>query len=97
MTPERKMSKSNSATSVVSLDTITSFHLIGFKRFWNGNCQSVAMVRMHVTKVICSKKTGTTAKILIKDWLIMFIAVVSPQAGHGVKPTAIYRALDRVI
>lgn len=55
------------------------------------------MVRMHVTKVICSKKTGTTAKILIKDWLIMFIAVVSPQAGHGVKPTAIYRALDRVI
>lgn len=55
------------------------------------------MVRMHVTKVICSKKTGTTAKILITDWLIMFIAVVSPQAGHGVKPTAIYRALDRVI
>ena len=28
-----------------------------------------------------------------KDRLIMFIAVVSPQAGHGVKPTAIYRVI----
>ena len=51
------------------------------------------MVRTQVTKVICSKMTGTTAKILIQDWLIMFITVVSPQAGHGFKPTAIYRVI----
>ena len=41
---------------------------------------------MQVTKVTCSE-------ILIKDWLIMFIAVVSPQADHGGKPTAIYRVI----
>ena len=93
MTPERRTSTLNNATSVVSLDTIISFHLIDCQRFWDGSCHSVAMVRMQVTKVICSKKTGTTAKILIKDWLIMFIAAVSGQAGRGVKPTAIYRVI----
>ena len=43
------------------------------------------MVRIQVTKVIYSKNTGTTAKILI--------TVVSLQAGHGVKPTAIYQVI----
>ena len=90
MTPERRTSTLNNATSVVSLDTISFFHLIDYQRFWDGSCHSVAMVRIQVTKVICSKNTGTTAKILIKDrLLIMFIAVVSPQAGHYVKPTAL--------
>ena len=90
MTPERRTATLNNATSVVSLDTISFFHLIDYQRFWDGSCHSVAMVRIQVTKVICSKNTGTTAKILIKDRLIMFIAVVSPQAeGHYVKPTAL--------
>ena len=93
MTQERRTSTLNNATSVVSLDTISSFHLLDYQRFWDGSCHSVAMVRMQVIKVICSKMTGTTAKILIKDWLIMFITVVSPHAGHGVKPTAIYRVI----
>ena len=57
-----------------------------YQRFWDGSCHSVAMVKMQVIKVICSE-------ILIKDRLIMFIAVVSPQAGHGGKPTAIYRVI----
>ena len=86
MTLERRTSTLNNATPVVSLDTISYFHLIGFQSFWDGSCHSVAMVKMQVTKVICSE-------ILIKDWLIMFIAVVSPQAGHGVKPTAICRVI----
>ena len=83
MTPERRTSTSNNATSVVFLDTISYFHLIDYQRFWDGSCHSVAMVKMQVTKVICSE-------ILIKDWLIMFIAMVSPQADHDGKPTAIY-------
>ena len=83
MTPERRTNTLNNATPVVSLDTISFFHLIVYQGFWDGSCHSVAMVKMQVTKVICSE-------ILIKDWLIMFIAVVSPQAGHDVKPTAIY-------
>ena len=33
MTPERRTSTLNNATSVVSLDTISSFHLIGYQRF----------------------------------------------------------------
>ena len=86
MTLERRTYTLNNATPVVSLDTISYFHLIGFQRFWDGSCHAVAMVKMQVTKVICSE-------ILIKDWLIMFIAVVSPQAGHGVKPTAICRVI----
>ena len=83
MTPERRTYTLNNAKPVVSLDTISSFHLIDYQGFWDGSCHSVAMVKMQLTKVICSE-------ILIKDWLIMFIAVVSPQAGHDVKPTAIY-------
>ena len=83
MTPERRTYTLNNATPVVSLDTVSSFHLIDYQGFWDGSCHSVAMVKMQVTKVICSE-------ILIKDWLIMFIAVVSLQAGHDVKPTAIY-------
>ena len=67
MTLERRTYALNSATPVVSLDTISSFHLIDYQRFWDGSCHSVAMVKMQVTKVICSE-------ILIKDWLIMFIA-----------------------
>ena len=86
MTPERRTSTLNNATSVVSLDTISSFHLIDYQRSWDGSCHSVAMVKMQVTKVICSE-------ILIKDRLIMFIAVVTPQAGHRGKPTAIYRVI----
>ena len=86
MTLERRTYTLNNATPVVSLDTISYFHLIGYHRFWDGSCHSVAMVKMQVTKVIYSE-------ILIKDWLIMFIAVVSPQAGQGVKPTAICRVI----
>ena len=86
MTLERRTYTLNNATPVVSLDTISYFHLIGYRRVWDGSCHSVAMVKMQVTKVICSE-------ILIKDWLIMFIAVVSPQAGQGVKPTAICRVI----
>ena len=67
MTLERRTYALNNATPVVSLDTIISFHLIDYQRFWDGSCHSVAMVKMQVTKVICSE-------ILIKDWLIMFIA-----------------------
>ena len=47
MTPERRTSTLNNATSVVSLDTIGSFHLIGYQRFWDGSCHSVVVVRMH--------------------------------------------------
>ena len=83
---ERRTYTLNNATSVVSLDTISSFHLIDYQRFCDGSCHSVAMVKMQLTKVICSE-------ILIKDWLIMFIAVVSPRADHGGKPTAIYRVI----
>ena len=83
VTPERRTSTSNNAISVVSLDTISYFHLIDYLRFWDGSCHAVAMVKMQVTRVICSE-------ILIKDWLIMFIAVVSPPVDHGGKPTAIY-------
>ena len=79
MTPERRTSTLNNATSVVSLDTISFFHCIDYQRFWDGSCQSLAMVRIQVTKVICSKNTGTKAKILIKDRLIMFITMVSPR------------------
>ena len=86
MTLEGRTYTLNNATTVVSLDTISSFHLIDYQRFCDGSCHSVAMVKMQVTKVICSE-------ILIKDWLIMFIAVVSPQADHGGKPTAIYRVI----
>ena len=67
MTLERRTYALNNATPVVSLDAIISFHLIDYRRFWDGSCHSVAMVKMQVTKVICSE-------ILIKDWLIMFIA-----------------------
>ena len=83
MTPERRTPTLNNATSVVSLDTISSFHLIDYQRSWDGSCHSVAMVKM---QVICSE-------ILIKDRLIIFIAVVTPQAGHRDKPTAIYRVI----
>ena len=86
MTVERRTYTLNNATPVVSLHTISFFHLIDYQRFCDGSCHSVAMVKMQVTKVICSE-------ILIKDWLIMFIAVVSPQADHGGKPTAIYRVI----
>ena len=84
MTLERRTYTVNNGISVVSLVIISSFHLIGYQRFRDGSCHSVAMVRIQVTKVICLKKTGTTAKM--KDWLIMFIAVVSRRAGHGGKP-----------
>ena len=67
MTPERRTYTLNNAKPVVSLDTISSFHLIDYQGFWDGSCHSVAMVKMQLTKVICSE-------ILIKDWLIMFIA-----------------------
>ena len=83
VTPERRTSTSNNATSVVFLDTVSYFHLIDCQRFWNGSYHSVALAKMQVTRVICSE-------ILIKDWLIIFIAMVSPQADHGGKPTAIY-------
>ena len=89
MTPERRTSTSNNATSVVSLDTISYFHLIDYQRFWDGSCHSVAMVKMKVTRVIRSE-------ILIKDWLIIFIAVFSPQADHGGKQTAIYRVIFKL-
>ena len=42
-----------------------------------------------LTKVICSK-------ILIKDWLIIFIAVLFPQADQGGKQTAIYRVIFKL-
>ena len=86
MTLERRIYTLNNVTPVVSLDTISFFHLIDYQRSWYGSCHSVAMVKMQVTKVICSE-------IVIKGRLIMFIAVVSPQIGHGVKPTAIYRVI----
>lgn len=54
MTPERRTSTSNNATSVVFLDTISYFHLIDYQRFWDGSCHSVAMAKMQVTRVICS-------------------------------------------
>ena len=93
VTPERRTSTLNNATSVISLDTISFFNLIDYQRFWDGSCHLVAMVRIQLTKVICSNNTGTTEKILIKDRLIMFITVVSPQAAHGVQPTAIYEVI----
>ena len=89
MTPERRTSTLNNARSVVSLDTTSSFHLIDYQRFCGGSCHSVVMVRTQVTKVICSK-------ILIKDWLIIFIAVFSPQADHGGKQTTIYRVIFKL-
>ena len=89
MTPERRTSTLNNATSVVSLDTISSFHLVGYQRFCGGSWHSVVMMRTQVTKVICSK-------ILIKDWLIIFIAVFSPQADHGCKQTTIYRVIFKL-
>ena len=48
--PERRTSTLNNAISVVSLDTIISFHLIDYQRFWDGSWHSVAMVRMQVIK-----------------------------------------------
>ena len=81
MTPERRTYTLNNATPVVSLDTISSFHLIDYQGFWDGSCHSV-----------CYGENASDQGDMLGDSHQGLVDNVhsSGQAGHDVKPTAIY-------